>query len=93
MPRDDTGRPIDVKQYVDGRLEGEGKPSPRGSDVFNYPNENNNTQGIVWLGCRLGINGVRAERFSGEMDELYVADRALEPPEIVRLMTANQLQP
>jgi len=92
IPRDDTTRPLDVKQYVDGRLEGEGKPSQRGSDVFNYPNDNN--RGVVWLGCRLGTDGSpRAERFSGEMDELFIADRALEPPEICRLMTSNQLQP
>ena len=39
-------RPIDVKQYVDGRLEGEGKPSPRGSDIFNYPDDNDATLGI-----------------------------------------------
>jgi hypothetical protein len=93
IPRDDTTRPIEVKQYVDGRLEGEGKPSQRGSDIFNYPRDNN-TQGIVFLGCRLGTDGSpKAERFSGQMDELFIADRALEPPEICRLLTSNQLQP
>jgi hypothetical protein len=92
MPRDDASRPIDVKQYVDGRLEGEGKPSPRVSDVFNYPNDQ--TNGVVWLGCRLRSNGgPAADRFSGQIDELFIADRALEPPEIVRLMTSNRLQP
>jgi hypothetical protein len=44
-----------------------------------------------WSGCRLGIDGVRQERFRGEMDELFIADRALEPLEIVQLMKDNQL--
>jgi hypothetical protein len=46
----------------------------------------------LWLGCRVGINSVRSERFFGEMDELFIADRALEPQEIVCLMEHNQLQ-
>jgi hypothetical protein len=44
------------------------------------------------MGCRLGVNGVRSERFLGEMDELFIADRALEPQEIVSLMNYNQIQ-
>ena len=70
-----------VKQYVDGRFEGEGKSSPPGSDIFKTidPQKALSLKDGIWLGCRLGVNGVRAERFAGEMDELFVADRALEP--------------
>ena len=39
IPRDDPQRPIEVNQYVDGRLEGEGKSSTPGSDVFMYSNK------------------------------------------------------
>ena len=46
--------------------------------------------GAVWLGCRIKINGMPGDRFCGEMDELVIANRALEPPEIVRLMNSNQ---
>jgi hypothetical protein len=41
------------------------------------------TSGTIWLGCRLSTKGVRAERFSGAMDELFIADRALRPREIL----------
>jgi len=48
IPRDYADSPMEVKQYVDGRLE-------------------------------------------GDIDELLIADRALEPQEIVRLMSSNRL--
>jgi hypothetical protein len=92
IPRDDAERPMEVKQYVDGRLEGEGRPSPSGSDVFKYSADNNDAaNGTVWLGCRLGPRGVRTDRFIGDIDELFIADRALGPDEIVRLMNNSQL--
>jgi hypothetical protein len=93
-PNEDADKTMEVKQYVDGRLEGEGHSSPPGSEVFKQLNSEKtfSMNDIVWLGCRLGISGVRTERFCGEMDELYLADRALEPQEIVQLMSNNQLQ-
>ena len=94
IPNEDATRAMDVKQYVDGRFEGEGRSSPPGSDVFKTVNQQKalSLKDTIWLGCRLGINGVRTERFYGEMDELFVTDRALAPREIVQLMTDNQLQ-
>jgi hypothetical protein len=92
LPRNDARNPLEVNQYVDGRLEGEGKPSPPGSEIFTRAAESV-SKDTFWLGCRLGVKGVRSERFCGEMDELFMADRALEPQEIVRLMTTNELQP
>ena len=41
----------------------------------------------------MGSNGQKVDRFRGEMDELCVADRALEPREIVELMKNNQPPP
>jgi len=87
----DSDRPIEVRQYVDGRLEGEGTPSSPGSDIFMKSSNAYATSGTIWLGCRLGTRQVRDERFIGEMDELFIADRALRPDEIVRLMDANRL--
>jgi ferric-dicitrate binding protein FerR (iron transport regulator) len=89
IPGEDAKSFVEVKQYVDGRFEGEGKSSPPGSEIFSKLS--GATSGTVWLGCRLGIDGVRQERFRGEMDELFIADRALEPLEIVQLMKDNQL--
>jgi hypothetical protein len=90
IPRDDEASPMEVKQYVDGHLEGEGNPSPSGSDRF-MSTSSESMSGTIWLGCRLGLNAVPKDRFFGEMDELVIADRALVPREIVRLMYSNQL--
>src|SRR5262249_37258179 len=59
VPRTDPRGPLDVKQYVDGRLEGEGKPSPSGSPIFLYSSENTpeDANGNFWLGCRVGQRG------------------------------------
>ena len=91
MPTTDPNRPIEVRQYVDGRLEGEGTPDKPGSDIFMKSKYANATSGTIWLGCRVGTTGPRAERFRGEMDELFIADRALQPQEILRLMSDNEL--
>ena len=93
IPRDDPANPVECKQYVDGRFDGEGKPSTPGSDIFTASGEHAQTaNGTVWLGCRLGTKGaLRYERFTGDMDELFIADGALGPPEIVRLMSTNRI--
>jgi hypothetical protein len=91
MPTTDPDRPIEVRQYVDSRLEREDKPSTTGSDIFMKTSDAYATSGTIWLGCRLSTKGVRAERFSGAMDELFIADRALQPREILRLMNENGL--
>ena len=92
VPGEDVNTPVEAKEYVDGRFEGEGKPSPQGTEVAaKFREENTTTVGdAVWLGCRLGAGGPRKDRFRGEMDELCIADRALEPREIVQLMKENR---
>jgi hypothetical protein len=45
----------------------------------------------LWLGCRLGSSSPRKNHFRGEIDDLFIANRALEPREIVHLMKNNQL--
>jgi ferric-dicitrate binding protein FerR (iron transport regulator) len=94
-PGDQPDTPVEVKQYVDGRFEGEGKPSPPGTEVSSKFSEESTTgvPDTVWLGCRLGANGPRKDRFRGEMDELCIADRSLGPREIVCLMKENKPPP
>jgi ferric-dicitrate binding protein FerR (iron transport regulator) len=86
---EDPTVPVQVKQYVDGRLESStiipGKT--RGPAV----SENAALADLVWLGARLGANGPRQQRFRGELDEFFIADRGLEPQEIVSLMIDNRL--
>src|SRR5262249_6270659 len=75
-PGDGADPPAEVKQYVDGRFEGEGKPSPPGTQSSTRSrDENAALADMLWLGCRLGNDGPRKDRFRGEMDELCVADR------------------
>lgn len=86
---EDPTVPVQVKQYVDGRLESStiipGKT--RGPAVV----ENAALADLVWLGARLGATGPRQQRFRGDLDELFIADRGLEPQEIVSLMNENRL--
>lgn len=86
---EDPTVPVQVKQYVDGRLESStiipGKT--RGPAVSGNPA----LADLVWLGARLGANGPREQRFRGDLDELFIADRSLEPREIVSLMVENRL--
>jgi ferric-dicitrate binding protein FerR (iron transport regulator) len=91
VPGRDAATPLQVKQYVDGRLESSGiipgrTRGPAGTD-------NPALADTVWLGCRLGNTEPRLERFHGEMDELFIVDRALVPGEIVALMNDNRLYP
>ncbi|MDW8310304.1 MAG: LamG domain-containing protein, partial [Verrucomicrobiales bacterium] len=90
VPDPDQPRLVEVKQYVDGRLEGEGRPSPPGSQFSTEPNPT--VADTLWLGCRLGDTGPRQDRFRGQMDELCVADRALSPRQIVQIMRHNRPQ-
>ncbi len=97
VPGENSDTPVQVKQYVDGRLEGEGYPSLPGEKEDTTPmsvDDPKTVNDTLWLGCRLGLNGPRKNHFRGDIDELFIANRALEPREIVELMKNNQpLQP
>ena len=86
---DEQDTPVQVRQYVDGRLESSTvmPGRTRGPAVA----ENDALTDIVWLGRRLGPGGPRADRFRGDLDELFIIDRGLEPQEIVSLMNDNRL--
>lgn len=88
-PSDDSAIPVQVKQYVDGRLESSAIVPGRIRGPAATANAALND--LVWLGCRLGASGPRQERFRGEIDELYIADRALAPQEIVQVMADNRV--
>ena len=85
--------PVQVRQYVDGRLESSTitPDAMRGEARASNRKAMTDLTDVLWLGCRLGVDGQRNARFRGELDELFVADRALEPNEIVGLMRNNQL--
>jgi hypothetical protein len=89
-PGETPDGPVQVKQYIDGRLESSritltpGTTRPASPSAAAPP-----AADVVWLGCRL--TGKQPERFRGEIDELFIADRGLEPMEIVSLMNDNRL--
>jgi Concanavalin A-like lectin/glucanases superfamily len=88
LPDADADAPVQVKQYVDGRLESNTvTPGERRSIGANAKvDADPESADWLWLGCRLGANGPKRERFRGEIDELVIADRSLEPSEVVQLM-------
>jgi hypothetical protein len=76
---------MQIRQYVDGRLEGAfakraGKRIGRKAVVAeSAPTD------MLWMG-----RDSKGDRFHGEIDELFLADRALVPQEIRQLMLRNQ---
>ena len=79
VPGEDNNTPVQVNQYVDGRLEGEGHPSPpgkRSDTTAATPAASESTYDTLWLGCRIGPSTPRKDRFRGDIDELYITDRA-----------------
>ena len=78
--------PLQVTQYVDGRLEGMTTRALR----TKHPAEAASSD-VLWLGRVPAKNKRDKGRFVGDMDELFIADRVLTPAEIVSLMTTNAL--
>lgn len=88
FPGEDADLPVQVKQYVDGRLESSAivtgtVRAPAGTGDATIPD-------TVWLGYRLTGQKQEGRRFRGDIDELFIADRALQPHEIVTLMRDNR---
>jgi ferric-dicitrate binding protein FerR (iron transport regulator) len=88
-PGEDPDAPVQVKQYIDGRLESSTITLTPSKVVRSPLTGDAGLLDVVWLGCRL--TGKQPERFRGEIDELFIADCGLEPQEIVSLMNDNRL--
>jgi ferric-dicitrate binding protein FerR (iron transport regulator) len=79
--------PLQVTQYVDGRLEG----STVRAIKVKHPASDPGATDVVWLGRAPGKHAKDKGHFRGDMDELFITDRALSQPEIFALMTQNAL--
>lgn len=79
---------LHLTQYVDGRLEGATTRTIKSRRIALQ----DNPRARVWLGRSPKQENASQNYFLGDMDELYIADRALTPSEIVLLMTQNTLQ-
>ncbi len=93
VPGVDPDAPVQVKQYVDGKLESSRvTPGPKLSIAARGKERGDpRFADILWIGCRLGSGGPRKSRFRGAMDELIITDRALDPSEISRLMVGQEI--
>jgi hypothetical protein len=77
-----------LKQYVDGKLEAVSKRM--GGNRWPSATTGAAPAEFVLLGQRAGPVEAASERFQGDLDELFIADRALTPSEISHLMTQNK---
>ncbi|TWU20350.1 LamG-like jellyroll fold domain-containing protein [Bythopirellula polymerisocia] len=93
VPGIDPDAPVQVKQYVDGKLESSRvTPGPKLSIAARGKESGDpSLADVLWLGCRLGSSGPRKTRFRGALDELIITDRALDPSEISRLMDGQEI--
>ena len=90
-PKPKADGPVKIRQYVDGRLDGlsarrngkRGRGAPAAKEPASAP------QDVLWIGRNLAGHETAAH-CRGALDELFIADRALTPPEIRHLMTQNR---
>lgn len=91
VPGGRGGKQLHVRLYVDGRLEATAASRPKRPTQI--PDDGAVAQetpatDTLWIG-RGPAGRPRNARFQGEIDELFIADRALTPQEIRRLMKTN----
>lgn len=90
-PLKNTAVPFQVKQYVDGRLDVVSAKHLAKRRAKNTDDLREAADDVLWLGRSLLTARQSAEHFRGDLDELFIADRALAPTEIQRLIKENQL--
>jgi hypothetical protein len=91
----DEGAPVQVRQYVDGKLESSTTNPPRRAAALGGSKSETRAdlKDSIWIGCRLGTTGYKQERFQGDIDELFIANWGLEPNEIIGVMNDNRITP
>jgi ferric-dicitrate binding protein FerR (iron transport regulator) len=77
-----AGRP-EVRQYVDGRLEG--------ASIVARRFKANDSRDLVWIGRGDDRSKMATDNFRGELDELIIADRPLSPYELRTLIDTNAM--
>ena len=91
-PKQKADGPLQIRQYVDGRLDALSarRHAKRGRNGAAAGRETPGAaDDVLWIGRNLAGRD-SAAHFRGALDELFVADRALTPPEIRHLMTQNR---
>jgi hypothetical protein len=80
---------MQIREYTDGRLEGVGARAG-GKRRGNEARKEIETLDIATNILAIGGTSPSSEHFHGDLDELYICDRALAPREIAYLMQTNQ---
>jgi len=81
-----------LRQYIDGRLDGlSARRHPKRARGFQTESHApaDSAEEALWIGRNFTDRG-SSGHFRGALDELFLADRALSPPEIRQLMTQNK---
>jgi len=89
LPGERLSDPVHVSQYVDGRLDGITSARLKDRHATEAADEAEDmVSEMLFLG-----SGSRPQqsKFHGELDELYIVERALTPQEIQQLMNENRL--
>jgi hypothetical protein len=90
-PRQKAEGTLQIRQYVDGRLDGSTarRGAKRGRNAAHKDAATDTPDDVLWIGRNLAGSD-SAAHFRGALDELFIADRALSPPEIRHLMKQNR---
>jgi len=95
-PKRKTEASVQVRQYVDGRLEdaSDHHPGKRAHRTLTAKGaERGYAEEALWIGCSVENSASDQQHLVGALDELFVADRALSPQEIRHLMKKNAPAP
>jgi hypothetical protein len=90
LPKQKSDASPQIKHYIDGRLDSIAWKQGGKRPAAESPEPAPAIEGGLWLGH--GMGGA-SERFRGQLDEVFIADRALTPHEIRHLMTHNTPAP
>jgi ferric-dicitrate binding protein FerR (iron transport regulator) len=90
-PRQKAEGALQIRQYVDGRLDGSTarRSVKRGRNAAHKDAATSMSDEVLWIGRNLAGSD-SAAHFRGALDEVFIADRALSPPEIRHLMKQNR---
>ncbi len=90
LPKQKSEATAQIKHYIDGRLDTVTWKHGGKKSAGEFAEIAATSEDTLWIGQGLGEG---AERFQGQLDELFIADRALTPHEIRYLMTHNAPAP
>ena len=93
MPKQKPDGTQQIKHYIDGRLDILASKHGTKRQAGEVAETSAVREPALWIGQAVDGAGVKEDRFRGQFDELFIADRPLTPHEIRHLMTHNAPAP